>query len=452
MAETTLPFDEKLERSIIAACLLEKDAVPVAVGLLKPEQFYIERNALVFEAICNLAKRNQSPDTLSVIHELKSTGKDRAFESLVYDVSKLTDSYVASANLEFHAALIRQKWLIREAFRLANQIHGKCFEPSTDGFELTEGAIKSFSDLLAGIESNTVFQVGQLLDQVLEDCKAAINTQKVGSIPIRIRELQMLCGGFRKKRVIIVAARPGMGKTAVALDYAVYAAQFGFPVAIFSQEMAGTELAERLYSAATGINAMKISNRHLNADEVAYMEQKRDHHGLPLYVDDTPGLTLQQIRNRTIRMKRKQNIELLIVDYLQLCEAEPGERDNREQVISKISRGLKKLAKELDIPVIALSQLNRQNEGRADNKPKLSDLRESGAIEQDADMVILLHRPEYYGINEYEIDRRTISSSGLLVKIIAKNRGGVTGEIECRWKGDTMEILNPREFQPTNEF
>jgi replicative DNA helicase len=276
----------------------------------------------------------------------------------------------------------------------------------------------------------------------LIDCFKSLNEDKPSGIPISIHNLQKQTNGWKNGNLIILAARPAMGKTAVALDYAYYPAKNNIPIAFFSLEMTGKELAGRLMSKESGINSQKINNNLIDTYELTKLRSDcLTFKDLPLYIDDTPALSITRLRSKALRMKREFNIKMIIIDYLQLMDGSDS-KDSREQEISKISRGLKKLAKELDLPIIALSQLSRQVELRPSKKPQLSDLRDSGAIEQDADMVIFLLRPEYYEMKSYLYGNEEIDTQGLMVHIVAKFRGGITGEIKNKWIAETTSIDN----------
>ena len=354
----------------------------------------------------------------------------------------LTNDVSTAANIETHAAIIVEKYLLRETIRLGTEMIRKAYENETDCFDLIDWSGTEINNMLNVIESKQAKKLDELSNQVLDDCFKALTEGLPTGVPISIHNLQKQTNGWRKGNLIILAARPAMGKTAVALDYCYHPAKLGHSIGLFSLEMTGKELAGRLMSKESGISSQKINNNIVDTYELTALRNDcKVFKDLKLYIDDTPALSIQRLRSKALRMKREFGIEMLVIDYLQLMDGADS-KDNREQEISKISRGLKKLAKELDIPIIALSQLSRQVELRPSKKPQLSDLRDSGAIEQDADMVIFLFRPEYYEIERYLYGNEEIDTKGLMIHILAKFRGGVTGEIRNRWIGETTSIMD----------
>jgi replicative DNA helicase len=433
------PQATDIEQSVIGAIIFEQSNYDLVSALLRPEHFYNEQNLVIYKACQDLIVENKPIDGLTVCQRLKFNNTLEIAGGSYY-VMSLTNQTSTPANIETHAAIIVEKYLLRETIRLGTQMIKQAYEEGTDCFDLIDWSGNEINAMLNVIESKQAKKIEQLSNEVLQDCFKALTEDKPSGVPISIYNLQKQTNGWRKGNLVILAARPAMGKTAVALDYAYYPATKGTPVGFFSLEMTGKELAGRLMSKESCISSQKINNNLVNTDELTALRKDclvfKD---LPLYIDDTPALSIQRLRSKALRMKREFGIEMLIIDYLQLMDG-ISSKDNREQEISKISRGLKKLAKELDIPIIALSQLSRQVEQRSDKKPMLSDLRDSGAIEQDADMVIFLLRPEYYGIERYLYGESEIDTTGLMIHIIAKFRGGVTGEIRNKWIGETTSI------------
>jgi replicative DNA helicase len=445
------PQSKELEDAIIGAIILESECFDLVSGILKPEYFYSENNGLIFKACLNLVISNTPIDLLTIAQELKRNGQLENVGGM-YAISMLTNNIASANNIEAHSAIVIQKYLLREMIILGSTMIKKACQDETDCFDLIEFSANSITNILNVIENKKSKRLDELSNEVLEDCFTSLTTDKPTGVPISINLLQSQTNGWRKGNLVILAARPAMGKTAVALDYAYFPASQGIPVAFFSLEMTGKELAGRLMSKESHISSQKINNNLVDTDELTAL--RKDclvFNNLPLYIDDTPSLTLTRLRSKALRMKREHNIQLLIIDYLQLMSGS-SEKDNREQEISKLSRGLKNLAKELDIPVIALSQLSRQVENRpgGSKKPQLSDLRDSGSIEQDADMVIFLMRPEYYGLETYLYGNDEIMTNGLILFIIAKFRGGITGDIRAKWIGETTSISNfIEDIEPT---
>lgn len=436
-----LPQNQEVEQHILGSIILYPENFDLVSAILKPQHFYNEAHSFVYEACCNLIADAKQIDYLTIAHELKKLGKYELAGG-GYFVMSLTSQASTSVNIEEHAAIVVQKYLMRETIRLATVMITKAYDESTDCFDLIDWSGNEINNMLNVVESKKAKKLEQISQEVLDDCFKAITSEMPTGIPISIHNLQKQTNGWRKGNLIVLAARPAMGKTAVALDYAYHPAKLGKAIGFFSLEMTAKELAGRLMSKESGISSQKINNNLVDTYELTALRKDclvfKD---LPLYIDDTPALSVQRLRSKALRMKREFGIEMLVVDYLQLMDG-ASSKDNREQEISKISRGLKKLAKELDIPIIALSQLSRQVETRSSKKPQLSDLRDSGAIEQDADMVIFLLRPEYYGLDTYLYGNEDIGTDGLMVHIIAKFRGGTTGEIRNRWLGESTSIAN----------
>lgn len=435
------PQNVDVEKHLIGSIILYQESYDTVSALLRPEHFYNESHGLIYKACQNLIANTTPIDYLTIATELKKNGEYEIAGGGYYIMS-LTNDVSTAANIETHAAIIVQKFLLRETIRLGTEMIKKAYDESTDCFDLIDWSGTEINNMLNVIESKKSKKLESLSSEVLEDCFKALSEDKPTGIPISIHNLQKQTNGWRKSNLIILAARPAMGKTAVALDYAYHPAKQGIPIGFFSLEMTGKELAGRLMSKESGISSQKINNNLVDTDELTALRNDcKVFKDLPLYIDDTPALSIQRLRSKALRMKREFKIEMIIIDYLQLMDGADS-KDNREQEISKISRGLKKLAKELDLPIIALSQLSRQVEMRPSKKPQLSDLRDSGAIEQDADMVIFLMRPEYYELDSYLYGNEPMNTEGLLVKIIAKFRGGVTGEIRTRWIGETTSIMD----------
>lgn len=441
ITEKILPQATEIEDTIIGSIIYENEAFDLVSVMLKSEHFYKESNAIIYKTCYNLATNNIPIDLLTVCTELK---KNNQLELVggSYHITSLTNQIGSISNIETHATILIQKYLLRQMIILGNKIMNKGYDNSTDCFDLIDYCGTELNQMLNVIEAKKAKKLNELTSEVLIDCFKSLNEDKPSGIPISIHNLQKQTNGWKNGNLIILAARPAMGKTAVALDYAYYPAKNNIPIAFFSLEMTGKELAGRLMSKESGINSQKINNNLIDTYELTKLRSDcLTFKDLPLYIDDTPALSITRLRSKALRMKREFNIKMIIIDYLQLMDGSDS-KDSREQEISKISRGLKKLAKELDLPIIALSQLSRQVELRTSKKPQLSDLRDSGAIEQDADMVIFLLRPEYYEMKSYLYGNEEIDTQGLMVHIVAKFRGGITGEIKNKWIAETTSIDN----------
>lgn len=430
----------ELEEAVLGAVLLESEAFDAISSICKVEHFYKEQNGLIFKAVLSLASKHEKIDILTVSQELKRTGELELVGGSYY-VSSLTSRIASSANIERHARIVAQMFYKREMILIGTRMIQQAYEDSTDCFELIDNAANEISSILNDIEVKQAQKLSDIRDLVLESCAEAINSDKPSGVPIPHRIMQKHTNGWRNGHLIILAARPGMGKTAGALEYAYEAAKKGYPTAFFSLEMPATELAGRIMSRESYVSSQKINNNTIDKSELAkIIEETYSFDKIPLYIDDTPAMNIIRLRSKAHRLMREKNIKLMVVDYLQLMDGLQNE-STREQVVSGISRGLKVLARELNIPIIALSQLSRQVENRpgAAKRPQLSDLRDSGSIEQDADMVIFYYRPEYYGI---EVDENNQSTRNLLIKIIAKYRGGQCGDIDAKFYGETMRITD----------
>jgi len=430
------PQARELEEAVLGAVMLEKDALPAIVDFLKTDSFYVEANKLIYQAILRLFNRSEPVDILTVTEELRKSGELEVAGGPYY-ITELTNRVATAANVEFHARIIAQKYIQRELIRTSTEIVRDAFDETTDVFELLD---RSEQNLFAITDQNmrrNYADVGTLIEQAKKDIKnAAEHQDSLTGVASGFLALDRMTGGWQKSDLIIVAARPGMGKTSFVLSMARNAALIGKKaVALFSLEMASLQLTTRLISAESELPIEKLRKGNLANHEILQMESKvKELSNAPIFIDDTPALNIFELRAKARRLKMQHNIEMIIIDYLQLMSGGSDNKNgNREQEISNISRSLKNIAKELNIPVIALSQLSRAVETRGGNKrPQLSDLRESGAIEQDADMVVFLYRPEYYGI---EVDDNNFSTKGRAEIIIAKHRNGALDSVPVKFIG-----------------
>ncbi len=437
------PQAVELEEAVLGAMLLEREALSTVIDILSPEAFYKEQNSRVFTAMIALFNRSEPVDILTVTQELKRSGELEIVGGAYY-VSALTNRIASSANIEFHARIVAQKYLQRELIRISTDTIKSAFEDSTDVFELLDETTKNIFEVLDSNVRKQHDKMSTLIAKAIEEIEAAAN-QKDGllGVPSGFTALDRITGGWQKSDLLILAARPGMGKTAFVVSMAKNAAvDFNKPVAIFSLEMSSIQLVKRLISSETELSQDKILKGNLENHEFEQLNQRIKKLAVaPLYIDDTPALSIFELRAKARRLKENQKVELIIIDYLQLMSGGPDGKGNREQEISQISRGLKSLSKELEIPIIALSQLSRQVENRpgGSKRPQLSDLRESGAIEQDADMVMFIYRPEYYGL---EVDENNEPTRGRAEVIIAKNRHGALETVKLRFIGQYAKFAD----------
>jgi len=397
----------------------------------------------------SLYEANEPIDTVSVYEELKKSGKTSDAGGAAY-ISQLTQDISSAANVDYHARVVMEKWILRQLISSSMEIAGSAYEGNEDVFDLLDAAeSKIFQISEKGIKESFK-SMEKAVKEALELIEA-IHSKNIStfSVPSGFFELDDLLGGFQKSDLIIVAARPSMGKTAFAMSAARNAAiDHNVPVGVFSLEMATIQLATRLISAEARINAHNVRTGKFKAEEGAKIS--RTVHKLskaPIYIDDTPAISILELRAKARRLKNEKKIGLIIVDYLQLLSSSVH-MESREREISTISRSLKSLAKELNIPVVALSQLNRQVESRSDKKPMLSDLRESGSIEQDADVVLFLYRPEVYGITQYSYgDMNGETTEGIAEVIVGKQRNGPIGEVKLRFMKDYAKFENLDRFR-----
>ncbi len=423
-----------LEEAVLGSMMLEKDAVAAVIDILKPEVFYKEIHQKIFEAIRDLFARSEPVDILTVTNELKSKGMLEMVGGPYY-ITMLTSRIASTANVEFHARIVLQKHIQRELIRISSEIIKDAFEETTDVFDLLDKAEQGlFSVSETNLRRNWE-DMNALIKQAIEDIEAAKNIKgHLRGVPSGFVSLDRITSGWQKSDLIILAARPSMGKTALALTMARnVAVDFEKPVAVFSLEMSSVQLVTRLIASESELKSEKLKKGELADYEWEQLHDKiKNLINAKIFIDDTPALTIFELRAKCRRLKQQHNIEMVFVDYLQLMSGGGDNKGNREQEISQISRSLKALAKELDIPVLALSQLSRAVETRPgqSKRPILSDLRESGAIEQDADLVLFIYRPEYYGITE---DESGHSTKRMAEVIIAKHRNGPTGSVRLRF-------------------
>lgn len=439
-----------LEEAVLGALMLERDALTSVIELLKPEIFYKDAHQVIFKAIQNLFTKIQPIDILTVTNELKLMGELDTVGGPFY-ITQLTNRIASAANIEFHTRILIQKFIQRELIRVSTETIRDSFEDTTDVFTLLDRAESNLFSISEGSLGRNFSTMQTLIADAIKQIEAARSHDGTFSgVPSGFTELDRFTSGWQKSDLIVIAARPGMGKTAFVLTMARnIAVTFKKPIAFFSLEMSSVQLVTRLISAESQLPADKLKKGNLESYEWEQLNAKIGTLiGAPMYIDDSPSLNIFDFRAKCRRLKQQFDIQLVVIDYIQLMSG-IGDKGNREQEISNISRSLKSLAKELDIPVIALSQLNRSVETRSTNKkPVLSDLRESGAIEQDADMVIFIYRPEYYNITDDEKG----STIGMADLIIAKHRNGPTGEVRLRFIGKYASFadLEMVDFEPAD--
>lgn len=441
------PHAIELESSVLGAIILEKDALTFVAEILRPESFYVEANQEIYKAIVQLFNSSEPIDIRTVVNQLRKNGK-LEFVGGAYYIASLTSQVGSASNIEYHARALVEFSIRRDIIAVSTAIQKKAYDNTNDVFDLLNAAEQSLFEITnANIRKSYQEMSVLLLDAVKQIEQSRNKRDGLTGVPSGFTALDRVTSGWQKSDLIIVAARPGMGKTAFILSVLRNAAvDHECPVAIFSLEMSSAQLVNRLISAETEIENQAIKKGRLDNQEWEKLIKKTSMLSkAPIFIDDTPALSIFELRAKCRRLKSKYNVQLIVVDYLQLmCGEVTNKASNREQEIASISRALKNIAKELNVPVIACAQLSRAVENRGGNKkPQLSDLRESGGIEQDADIVTLLYRPEYYGITE---DENGNSTQGLAELIIAKHRNGALETIKIQYNNRCTKFTDFDQF------
>jgi replicative DNA helicase len=441
------PQAPELEEAVLGAIMLEKDAYSQISEILKPECFYKETHQKIFEAVMTLAMHQEPIDMHTVTEQLRKNGTIDEVGGAYY-ITLLTAKVSSAAHLEYHARIIVQKFLARELIRISSEIQTRAFDDKSDVDDLMQDAEGMLFEVSQRNLKKDVTQINPVIEEAIHRMQQAAEKQGASGVPSGFHSLDKITSGWQKSDLIIIAARPAMGKTAFVISMAKnMGVDHTTPVGIFSLEMSNVQLVNRLIMNVCELDGEKIKNGQLDREEWNKLDKDiKELIDAPIYVDDTPSLSIFELRSKARRLVKEHNVQCLIIDYLQLMNASGMSYGSREQEVSMISRSLKGLAKELDIPIIALSQLNRGVEGRSGlegKRPQLSDLRESGAIEQDADMVCFIHRPEYYHLTE---DSKGNSLLGIAEIIVAKHRNGATGDVQLKFKNIYAKFLNKDDF------
>jgi replicative DNA helicase len=451
------PQARELEEAVLGAIMLEKSAFDTVIEILKPECFYTDVNQRIFKAFQSLAQQSMPIDMLTVVEQLKTSEELEAVGGPYY-ITKLTNAVVSTANIEAHSRIILQKFIQRELIRISGEIISDAYEDSTDVFDLLDDSETKMFSITNNYLKNNYEDIGNALAKTINRIdELRTKTEDISGVPSGFASLDRITYGWQPTDLIILAARPSVGKTAFALNLARNAAlspnkEKRTAVGFFSLEMSSSQLVQRILSAESGIAMEKIARGKLEDHEYKQLHVKgvQSLEQAPIFIDDTAALNIFEFRAKARRLVNKHNVGIIIIDYLQLMSGTADRGSNREQEISTISRNLKALAKELNIPIIALSQLSRAVETRKESKmPQLSDLRESGAIEQDADMVMFIYRPEYYENFSNEHGESTRGETHIK---IAKHRNGSLETIKLRallhiqrfeeWDGDSGPALS----------
>ena len=439
------PRDTELEEIVLGACMLEKDAYMTVCDLLVPDSFYDPVNKKIYEAITSLGVNQRPIDMMTVTEQLRKDGTLEEVGGAVH-IAELTARVYSSANLEYHASIVAQKYLARRLITFAANIETKAYDESNDVEDLLQETESQLFEISQNQLKREVTQIDPVINLALEQIQNAANNESgLSGLQTGYRDLDKITSGWQNSDLIIIAARPAMGKTAFVLSMAKnMAVDYNVPIAIFTLEMSNVQLIKRLISNVASLEGEKIKSGKLSHDEEDRLNSRiRTVYGAPLYLDETPGLSISELRTKARRLVREKGVRMIMIDYLQLMNATGLKLGSREQEVSTISRSLKALAKELDIPIIALSQLNRSTESREDKRPVLSDLRESGAIEQDADIVCFIHRPEYYTRATQDGEGNNIK--GLAYLIVAKHRSGGVGDVKLHFVSKFAKFENWEE-------
>lgn len=439
-----------LEEAVLGAMMIDKKGVDEVIDILQPDAFYKEAHKFIFEAVVQLFNDTQPIDLLTVSAQLKKNGKLDQVGGDFYLI-QLTQKISSSAHIEFHSRIILQKFIQRSLIKISSEIIEEAYDETTDIFDLLDQAESKLYEVTQGNIKRSSETAQSLVIQAKKRIEEIAGKEGLSGVATGFHDLDKLTSGWQPSDLIIIAARPGMGKTAFVLSMARnIAIDFNHGVAVFSLEMSSVQLITRLISSETGLSSEKLRTGKLEKHEWEQLSIKvKDLEKAPLYIDDTPSLSIFDLRAKARRLASQYGIRMIIIDYLQLMTAggAAGKNGgNREQEISTISRNLKALAKELNVPVIALSQLSRAVETRGSSKrPLLSDLRESGAIEQDADIVSFIYRPEYYKIDEWDDEERS-PTQGQAEFIVAKHRNGGLDNIRLKFVGSLGKFDNLDDF------
>mgnify|MGYP000200238370 FL=1 len=427
----------ELEKAVLGALMIDNESLSDAIDSLQAEYFYAPKHQKIFEAIVNLFNNTQPVDILTVSEELKRMEMFKEIGGLAY-ISELTNNVSSSSNTEFHARIIAEKFIKRSLINISRKISNDAFDDSVDIFDLLNDAEANLFTVTEGTLRKSYDKMSSLIKGALENIETLRNKEDgLSGVPSGFTNVDRVTSGWQKSDLVIVAARPGMGKTAFALTMARnVAVDHNTPIGFFSLEMSSEQLVNRLIASEAELGASKLRKGDLADHEMVQLHEKIKHLSeAPIFIDDTPGLSIFELRAKARRLVKNHGVGIIMIDYLQLMTA-GGTGGNREQEISTISRSLKGIAKELKIPVIALSQVNRGVESRTgvgSKRPMLSDLRESGAIEQDADIVTFIYRPEYYKIYEWD---NGDDSRGQGELIIAKHRNGSLNNVRLKFTGE----------------
>lgn len=435
------PHDIEAEQAVIGSMLIDKDAIMSAVEVLKPEDFYREDNKIIYEAILNLYNRAEPVDIITLKTELQSMKQLESVGGLEY-IAQLPDKVPTTANVEQYIKIIEEKSALRALIKTANDLISLGYDQTQDVEDILDSAERRIFEVIQDRNQKGYASIKDILVDTFTELEQLYNQkQHITGVPTGFADLDYITAGLHKSDLVIVAARPAMGKSAFALNLATNAAvRANTPVAIFSLEMSKEQMTNRILCSEAMVDSNKVRTGKIEDDDWQKLaEASGNLSQAQIYIDDTPGISIMEIRAKARKLKLEKNIGMVVIDYIQLIQGNSRKGGSREQEISEISRSLKILAKEINVPIIALSQLSRSVEQRPDHRPMLSDLRESGAIEQDADIVMFLYRDDYYNP---ETDKKNIAEI-----ILAKHRAGSTGTVELLWLGSYTKFANLDKYR-----
>ena len=437
------PQEPDIEEIVLGGLLLDNSSIDKVMADFTPNLFFVERNFLIAEAIISLYKKNSAIDLVTIVTELKSLGFLERVGGAIY-ISSLTNRIASASNIEFHIRLLQEAYLKRNIIQVSSEAIRKCYSEEEDGFDILAEQQQNLDSTLKSIITYRIHSVGEINFELIKTNLAILQKGGKAGVTTGLKMLDNVTNGFQESDLIILAGRPSMGKTAAAISMCIYPSMVQkIPIGVFSLEMSKEQLVSRIQSGLSGVDVSKIVKKQLTLDEIDKIEKSSL--GLdktPLFIDDTPNISLLELKGKCRKLVKEDGVKMIVIDYLQLMRS-GVKTSSREQEIAEISRGLKIIAKELKIPVIALSQLSRGVEARGgDKKPMLQDLRESGQIEQDADMVMFCYRPEYYDIESYEVGGTQFDTNGLFMFIIAKHRNGELGEIPLRFIHEQTKLTD----------
>jgi replicative DNA helicase len=428
------------EESVLGTCLVYPDSVH---GLrLIPEMFYKDAHQKIFKSILEVAGKSKC-DLVTITENLRFNNELESVGGPVY-ITKLTQNVFTDQYLDNHALLVREKYILREYIRISAELQNMAFqEDLSDVSEYAETSLFKLSDFTQTKEPK---KISLCIDELLVEVEKIYTKEKsLIGVPSGFTSIDRITGGFQPGNLIVIAGRPSMGKTALALTLCSNSSKLKYPICLFSLEMSESEISARFLSSVSGYSNVQIRNAEINMEKLAFTSN--DVAVLPIFIDDTPALGLMELRSKVKKMIIRYGVKMIVIDYLQLMKANAG---NREQEVSVISRGLKAISKEFKIPVIALSQLNRGVEDRNDKRPRLADLRESGAIEQDADIVMFVYRPNYYNLKTIMLNNEEISTNGLMLIDCAKDRNGALFSIPL-YHNESLTVIQDKKFELHNE-